>query len=313
MEVSWPEGRKFAFTVVDDTDWSTVGNTRPVYDLLASLGMRTTKSVWIFDGDDSAGSQGQTCEDADYLRWIECLLQRGFEISMHNAAPVSSTRDRIRAALDRFRELFGSGTLIHCNHRACADNLYWGDQRLSGLRRCIYNKLTRGRRRGRFRGHLEDDAHFWGDLCRGRVSYVRNFVFEEIDTLAACPEMPYFDPAKPFVNAWFASSEGGSLGRFLRTYSYENIERLVSGGGLSMACVHFGSNFVRDGEVDPEFRRRLEFLGRHNGWFVPASTILEFLRRGRQRKELAVSAPRLGQLEAAWLAGKVAQGFRRRL
>ena len=313
MRVSWPEGHKFAFTAVDDTDWSTVQNTRPVYDLLASLGMRTTKSVWIFNGSDSAGHQGRTCEDTEYLRWIECLRKSRFEISMHNAAPVSSTRARIRAALDRFSGLFGGGNLIHCNHRACADNLYWGDQRVSGLRRHVYNRLTRGRRCGRFRGHLEDDAHFWGDLCRDRVSYVRNFVFEEVNTLAACPEMPYFDPAKPFVNAWFASSDGGSLNRFLRTYSYENIERLVSEGGLSIACVHFGSNFVREGKVHREFRHRLEFLARHDGWFAPASTILDFLRRGRPREELAIPALRMAHMEARWLAGKIAQRLYHRL
>jgi hypothetical protein len=202
--------------------------------------------------------------------------------------------------------------LIHCNHRACADNLYWGDQRLSGVRRRLYNHLTRGRRRGCFRGHLEDDAHFWGDLCQDRVSYVRNFVFDEINTLAACPEMPYFDPAKPFVNSWFASSEGGSLNRFLRTYSYENIERLVGEGGLSIACVHFGSNFVREGQVHPEFRRRLEYIARRNGWFAPASTILDFLAGGRPPKQRAVSARRLGQLEATWLTGKIAQRFSQR-
>ena len=52
--------------------------------------MRTTKSVWIFNGSDSAGHQGRTCEDTEYLRWIECLRKSGFEISLHNAAPVSS-------------------------------------------------------------------------------------------------------------------------------------------------------------------------------------------------------------------------------
>ena len=307
MQISWPGGHKFAFTAVDDTDWSTVPNTRPVYDLLASLGMRTTKSVWIFDGRDSAGYQGQTCEDTDYLRWIECLLQCGFEISLHNAAPVTSRRDRIHAALNRFSELFGRRMLMHCNHRACADNLYWGDHRLSGVRRYLYNRLTRGRRSARFRGHLPGDPHFWGDLCQNRVSYIRNFVFDEINTLTACPEMPYFDPAKPFVNSWFASSEGGSLHRFLRTYSYENIERLVSENGLSIACVHFGSNFVHEGQVHPEFRRRLEFLARHDGWFATASTILDFLRRGRPREHLAIPAQRLARIEARWLAGKVVQ------
>jgi hypothetical protein len=74
--------------------------------------------------------------------------------------------------------------------------------------------MTGFRRRGAFCGHRENDALFWGDLCRERVRHVRNFTYPGINTLATCPVMPYHDPERRNVNAWFASSEGASLEAF---------------------------------------------------------------------------------------------------
>ena len=48
--IAWPDDRRFAFTIFDDTDNATLANIVPVYDLLAELGFRTTKSVWLLDG-----------------------------------------------------------------------------------------------------------------------------------------------------------------------------------------------------------------------------------------------------------------------
>jgi hypothetical protein len=45
-KVKWPNGKAFAFTIVDDTENSTVENMKPVYDLPGSLGFLTTKTVW---------------------------------------------------------------------------------------------------------------------------------------------------------------------------------------------------------------------------------------------------------------------------
>jgi hypothetical protein len=309
MNLQWPDGKRFAFTAVDDTDWTTIANTKPVYDLLADCGLRTTKSVWIFDGRDGVGYQGQTCQDPDYLAWVLNLQKTGFEISLHNAAPVTSLRMRTCAALGRFREYFGTKRFMHCNHRSCGDNLYWGDERLSGFRRRIYNYATGSRRCGRFRGHVEGDPVFWGDLCREQVSYVRNFVFTEINTLKACPGMPYHDAAKPFVNQWFASSEGGSLYRFLRTYTRDSIDRLVEEGGLSIAYVHFGSNFVVDGRPHPEFQARMEYLALKGGWFVPASTVLDYLAGEKKPAERIVSPSTLSSLEYAWLRDRFGDRF----
>ena len=204
--VVWPEGKRFAFTVFDDTDGQTVHNTKAVYDLLYDLGFRTTKSVWPLRGSDAQECPGSTCEDPAYLGWALDLKQKGFEIGYHNATYHTSERETTRRGLERFRELFGHYPLSMANHCRCNEGIYRGDARLDGPGRVAYNVLTGFKNRQRYEGHIPESPLFWGDLCREKVRYVRNFVYDEVNTLKACPYMPYVDPSKPFVNAWFASS-----------------------------------------------------------------------------------------------------------
>lgn len=306
--IVWPGGRRFAFTVFDDTDWATVAKVRPVYELLADLGVRTTKSVWVLRGEGGAENGGETCEDGHYLEWALSLRERGFEIGLHNVAPTTSSREQTRRGLERFGELFGREPIVHCNHLGCRENIYWGEARLSGWRRGLYRALTRGRNGQNSRGHVEGDAHFWGDLCRERVAYVRNFVFDEPDTLAACPLMPYHDPGRPFVNYWFASSNGSSLRRFLDNFTYEKLDALIEAGSLSVAYVHFAAGFAEGGRVDAEFRRRLEYIAKAGGWFAPVSEVLDYLRGSQDTRERSIAAADLRRLETRWLAGKVRGG-----
>jgi hypothetical protein len=294
--------------MVDDPDHATIANVKPVYDLLAQLGLRTTKLVWLFQGESHATSHGSACDDPAYLAWVLALQQQGFEIGLHNAAPVTSPRARTGQALERFRALFGSQLLVHCNHTGCREGIYWGDARLSGWRRPLYNLLTRGRRRGVFRGHLAGDPLFWGDLCQERVRYVRNFVFDALNTLAVCPEMPYHDPAKPYVNFWFAATEGPTLRSFLHRFTVRHIDRLVAEGGLCIAYVHLAKGFAPLGRVDPEFRQRLEYLAAHGGWFAPVSAVLDYLRQNAGRAERRIAPARLRQLELHWLGSKLTKG-----
>ena len=80
----------------------------------------------------------------------------------------------------------------------------------------LYHLLTRFRNIGQYRGHIEGDQYFWGDLCKAKIKYYRNFVFQDINTLKACPLMPYHDPKRPYVNYWFASSDGAHCKEFTR-------------------------------------------------------------------------------------------------
>jgi len=39
----------------------------------------------------------------------------------------------------------------------------------------------------RSEGHDPASPYFWGDLCRDRIEYWRNFTFATSDVLTACP------------------------------------------------------------------------------------------------------------------------------
>ncbi|MCK4818983.1 hypothetical protein KA005_24635, partial [bacterium] len=93
--------------------------------------------------------------------------------------------------------------------------------------------------------------------------------------MSICPQMPYHDPAKPYVNFWFISTDGGNLPTFLKNFTLENIDRLVEEGGLCIGYVHFAGGFVKDGKLNKEFRKRLTYIASKNGWFVPVSEVLE--------------------------------------
>jgi hypothetical protein len=308
QRVQWPGGKRFAFTVIDDTDRATLDDVPAVYELLGELGMRTTKTVWPLAGDDASGADGSSCEDRAYREWVQGLQRDGFEIALHNAASRTSPRDRTVAGLDRFRELFGADPAIHANHSACRENIYWGDRRVSGVNALAYNVLNRFRTRHVFQGHVESSPLFWGDVCRARVRYVRNFVHGDVDTLAFCPEMPYHDPDRPYVAAWFAATEGPNADAFVAALTEARLDRLERRGGACIMYTHFASGFVRDRRLDPRFDDAMRRLSAREGWFVPVSELLDHLVAVKGRRVLTASER--SRLERRWLVHKLRVGGR---
>ena len=274
--MDWPEGKRFAFTVFDDTDSATLANVGEVYALLNDLGLRTTKTCWPLRGEANRGANaGQTCEDADYLQWLLGLQDRGFELGWHGASWQSSCREETIRGLDAFAKQFGHDPKVGATHTGQNEGIYWAENRLSGLHSLLYSCLTRFRNRGHYRGQVESDPHFWGDLCKERIKYYRNFVFQDINTLKACPFMPYRDPYRPHVNLWFASSNGVDLSAYNRCLAEERQDRLEEEGGACIMYTHFAFGFMRDGKLEPRFRALMERLAQKGGWFVPVSRLLD--------------------------------------
>jgi hypothetical protein len=273
---------------------------------LEDLGFRTTKSVWPIAGRDEPTLGGATCDDDDYRDWLLRLQRAGFEIGFHNATYHTSTREQTIRGIERFEEIFGHEPKTHANHASNSEGIYWGNARVTGLHSGLYAVLTRFRRWGQFRGHRKGDPLFWGDVCRQRIKYVRNFVFADINTLAACPYMPYRDPSRPWVQCWFASTEGGTLESFTRTIAEENQDRLERQGGACIMYTHFAKDFFQHGRLHDAFRRRMERLAAKDGWFVPVGTLLDYIVEKRGPVELT-SAQRAG-LERKWLIHKLLVG-----
>ena len=302
----FPDNRAFAFTIFDDTDEATVARVGPVYRLLAELGVRTTKSVWPLAGVAGAPIGGETLQDAEYLAFARGLQAEGFEVGFHNARNLDAPREVTAQGLAEFAELLGRAPRTHCNHHDNRENLYWGLERLNsaGLR-WGYNLATRGRYRGRFQGQVEGSPYFWGDLGREQLSYVRNFVFPEINLDRVNPTLPYHDPAKPYVKAWFSSSEGGTVESCCRLLREENQDRLEAEGGVCIVYTHFAKGFAENGVLQPEFERLMRRLARKAGWFVPVATLLDRLGGA---EVATITAGELRRMERRWLGRKLWAG-----
>lgn len=279
MGLAFPGGRRFAFTIMDDTDVATVENVLPIYRLLEDLGFRTTKTVWPVacpEGSPNFGSSA-TLEDPEYLAFVQDLALRGFEIAYHGATMESSRRERTDQALARYRPLFGAPPRVYANHAYNRENLYWGIDRLDDR---FLRFLYRWVEPRRYDGHRPGTAWWWGDLAQG-IQYIRNLTFSEINLLRVNPTLPYRDPTRPLIPWWFSASDAEDVDAFNTLLRPEAQDRLEREGGVCIVATHLGKGFVRDGRVDAETRALLERLAQKPGWFVPVGDLLDWLRTAR--------------------------------
>ncbi len=297
----FPNGARFAFTIMDDTDVATVENVEPIYRLLESLGMRTTKTVWALRCDDGnsdfAGSQ--TLEDIEYREFVVDLQRRGFEIAFHNATMESSTRERTLEAISRLREVFGAVPRVHANHSFNRENLYWGADRLDDpLIRALYRAVLR-LPRDFYQGHVPGSPFWWGDLCEQHIEYVRNLSFEDINLLRVNPSMPYADHRRRYGRMWFSGSDAENADAFVHLLRASNQRQLDDDGGVCIVATHFGKGFCVNGQVRDDIRALLGQLAERNGWFVPVGPLLDHLRA--QRADSALPSGEWRAMQWRWM------------
>lgn len=298
----YPSGKLFAFTIVDDTDGQTLEITRAVYDELLALGLKTTKTVWVTPPASSPtrpSDEGDTLDSPEYVRYLKRLQSSGFEIALHNVSSQSNTREAIAAGLDRFRATFGTDPKMNIHHEKNRENIYFDvandPSRLPGTFRSPIFRAVRGLRSGwkpasarparsfGCEGEKAGSPHFWGDICRERIRYVRTNVFTpDLNTIRQCPAMPVAFPDTPYVNYWFYSSEGQDAAHFNRILSERNVRRVRSENGTSLLYTHFGKGFVtsQGGRciLNPETKARLRCVAaQEHGWFAPAGEVLDRL------------------------------------
>jgi hypothetical protein len=305
--IVWPTGKKFAFTIIDDTDFSTVANTKCVYDFLENLGFRTTKTVWPLAACCKGTTGGHSLERVDYRDWIVGLSHSGVEIALHGIADGSSERERIARGLDRFHDIIGCNPNVHVNHVGQREAIYWGPARLDSPLSWFYDRYRRMRDSRTYSGHTDGSRYFWGDLCLRRVKYVRNLVFSDINTLKTDPLMPYHDPRRPYVRYWFSASYGATVEDFCRLLSEPNQDSLMDEGGACILYTHLGDHFL---PLRDEFKGLLRRLSRMPGWFVPVTTLLDYVGRTRGWRDVMDFPLEFQKMQSIWMIQQVARKFR---
>jgi hypothetical protein len=280
LEISrYPDGKEFAFTITDDPDYSKVDETLRIYEFLENLGFRTTIGVWVLDNKHGSGeggsltnTRGLTTNNDKYLRYLKALKIKGFEICLHTVGPGNDLREETSKGYESFKEQFGEYPKINVNHANNLENIYWGKDRFSN----IFLRILYGLKRKGTEGHVEGSKYFWGDICRSKTKYVRGLVADEINTLSVNESMPYHLNDKPYVRFWFGCSNGFNCITFNALISDSNIRKLVSERGTCIVYTHFAYGFInRAGNLDASFKEQITKISRLNGWFVPASVILD--------------------------------------
>lgn len=303
--LEFPDGKSFAFSIVDDTDKARAANIRPVYELLTEAGLRTTKTVWVLPGRDTLDSAntGESLRDSTYRAFILDLQDAGFEIASHGARGGSSRREEILPAMDEFQAVLGHYPKIYINHYENQENVYWG-----GAKFVVppYRWLYSLREGTDFDGHDPESDRFWGDFLQSNVPYVRNFTFLDLNLMNSNPAMPYRLPEKPYVNLWFSAADGGDVYRFNELLKPENLDRLEREGGVAIVYTHFASGFTEAGELNPTFEQRIQDVASRNGWFVPVGELLDFLRANGRGQEITLREKI--RIETLWLWEKLWTG-----
>ena len=283
--IKWPNGYDFAFTIVDDTDGATLENIKPVYDYLFEHRILTTKTCWTFPPRDAV-YKGDSLQNKEYSSYLQLMQKRGFEIGFHNAGSGGFKRDETLEALEQFKAMFGNYPKMHINHSNNKENIYWGASRFSPVVKTIY-KLKRNIPS---LGTDPESAYFWGDFAKEHIKYIRNRTFNGINTLSEDPRLVYKESGKEkYSNYWFSSSDGMRLGSFVKLLSCKNVGKLVSEKGCCIVYTHFGYDFVdENGVLSEEFKKAIDYISSKNGWFVPASTLLDYVLKDHEYKASSI-------------------------
>ena len=302
-----PAGKRFAFSVLDDTDDSTLENVQPIYAMLQEYGFRTTKSAWPLDCPE--GSRlffaAETLQDKAYLRFVHGLADAGFELAFHGATMESSQRERTLRGLEFLRSEFGCYPRLFCNHGQNRENLYWGPNRFRTVPLRILSRVLTREHTDFPEGEKEGSEFFWGDVCRDVIRYVRNFTFEHLNMLEVDPGMPYHVASAPYVRYWFSTTNAPDVEAFNRVLSRRRIDQLEADGGVCIVSTHFGKGFVKEGRVNSVTEGLLRHVANKAGWFVPVSAVLDrLLEAGRGQ---SLTRRETLRLELRFLADRIKQ------
>lgn len=297
----YPDGKDFAFSIIDDTDYCRHDDIVPVYELLYKLGYKTTKTVWVFDQKYNNSFRkdreravslqefGLSLQNEHYLTYIKELQNRGFEIALHGVSAGNDYRDDIIRGYDSFKELFGHYPRIDILHSQNIENLYSGRHKFDFWPLKILEKLTHN---SDYQGHVPGSDYFWGDIAKEHVDYIRLPFHEikEINLLKINPTFPFHDPRRPYVKYWFINSDGANYTKFMDLTNDKNMEKLEKEKGTTIIYTHFANGFSqKSGEkysVMKPFENRMNEIQTRNGWFATTSQILDRFVQIRKLKLL---------------------------
>jgi len=82
----------------------------------------------------------------------------------------------------------------------------------------------------------------------------------------------------PFVKNFFITCDADNVEEFNALLNEKNQEKLEKERGVCIISTHFGKGFIEEGKINSQTKYLLEKIREKNGWFVPVSVALDFLK-----------------------------------
>jgi hypothetical protein len=281
----YPDGHRFAFTIVHDADSAYSRRLVPLLEVFDALGLRITVTAfafwaeWARNGDIWRRLRSGDAErefwapkavplvDEIEREFYTRVTERGHEVGLHTPSDTSDTRADLERAFEFFGDVFGRYPPVYTEH-SCSSNketqanegsnptsLYYSTDLLNRYGPWVWVDGP---------GGLPDAAHpdFYdlraahgspfNELARTRYGIVKGFVRS---------------------GKWRESNGDG----FLSWYSEDHIEQLDRRGGLALVYTHLDAKWLdpRTRKMREPIAERLAHLAARNGWFAPAGRILD--------------------------------------
>lgn len=282
----YPNGHNFAFTIIHDADSAYSQRLAPLFEVFDKLGLKITATLFTFWADWARKGKvwsewnalgkgedrffvpiGVPLEDEKEAEFYKFLALRGHEIGMHTPSDTSDTREELIRAYKYFKKVFGHYPKVYVEHSnrsnkedqsnegANPESNYYSTDLLNFYKSWIWVDGP---------GALPNKKHkkFY-DILAVNGSPFSKFALDQ------------YGIAKGFVRTgkWKNSNGDG----FLDWYTQKNIDILSKERGLALVYTHLNYKWL-----DPKTRRmrksiknRLKYLVSKDGWFVPASKILD--------------------------------------
>lgn len=282
----YPNGHTFAFTIVHDADSSYSRRLAPLFDEFDALNMKITATVFVYwadwaqDGkiwsswnriDDPEkkflAPQAVPLVDDNERAFYLGLAARGHEIGMHTPSDTSDTTRRMQSAFEYFAQTFGHPPAIYVEHstRSNKETL----QNEGANPRSNYYSLAVLKS---YHPWVWVDGP-WGLPADNEPRYYDLVAFNGAPF--SNEESQHYGLDKVFMRTgkWHKADGDG----FLDEYSEANVDDLERNRGIALVYTHLDSKWLDAGthKMRAPICDRLRYITSKNGWFAPASVILD--------------------------------------
>jgi len=282
----YPNGHTFAFTIVHDADSAYSQRLAPLFEEFDALNMKITATVFVFWADwanrgkiwsswNQITDPGKRFlapkavpleDDAERAFYLN-IAARGHEIGMHTPSDTSDTTEQLQKAFEYFTRVFGHPPAIYVEHSHASNQETLGNEGANLGSKYYSLAILRSYHPWVWvdgpLGLPASDAPKYYDLIASKAA---PFSDESAKRYG-------FDKIFARTGKWKLADGDG----FLLEYSVANIDDLERNRGIALVYTHLDSKWL---DMDTRKMRaplseRLRYVASKNGWFAPASTILD--------------------------------------